>query len=153
MPTTSQSRGQEVCEKQSRRDCIDAGPPGTALLPRPLALCGERVPRRKDALLVKTVTSPTRYYMLYILPPPERDHSFIWGNTTPKRLETEGQAQSPLTNIPESKAKYYRRAIFMARGSYTPLILKEQDETPFNLCSKSMLKFYFKCFMIRDTES
>lgn len=77
MATTSQSRGQEVCEKQSWRDCIDAGPPRHGSASEAPALRGERVPRRKDALLVKTVTSPTRYYMLYILPPPERDHSFI----------------------------------------------------------------------------
>lgn len=34
-----------------------------------------------------------------------------------------------------------------------PLILKEQDEMPCSLCSKSVLKIYFKCFMIRDIKS
>ena len=167
-------RGQPGCPPQTRveaRTCArhkaggapqTPGPSGLALLPRPLALSVEKGCRegRMHPWWRQShhphIIAHCIFWSIYSCFQ-ERDHSFICGSSTPKvpnkRPETKRQAQRPLTNIPSSKAKHYHGAIFMARGSYAPLILKKQDETPYNLCFKSMFKFYFKCFMIRDTKS
>ena len=151
-----------MCETQSWRGSTDTGPsrPGSASQ-APDPVCGERVPWRKDAPLVKTVTSPARYSTLYFLKhilllPRKRSQFHLWEqypqSTQQKtRNEEAGTKTSHQHSFEQSKA--LPRGYFHGKRLIRTLILKKQDETPYTLCFKSMFKFYFKCFMIRDTKS